>query len=111
MSSTEGRQSPPPEQQSGAQLKSAPGHGQGIDDATNKEQTNSSALDVWLSGQAIIHSLPGGLLTIHFIEPVVQPKGRPGRCRQGEVLKNFGRRGYKAEVRAQPDRACSREDG
>ena len=46
MSSNEGRQSPPPEQQSGAQLKSAPAHGQGIDDATNKEQTNTSALEV-----------------------------------------------------------------
>lgn len=46
MSSTEGRQSPPPEQQSGAQLKSVPGQGQGTDDASNKEQTNSAALDV-----------------------------------------------------------------
>lgn len=46
MSSTEGRQSPPPEQQSGAQLKDVPGQGQGTDDASNKEQTNSSALDV-----------------------------------------------------------------
>lgn len=45
MSSNEGRQSPPPEQQSGAQLNSAPGDGQGTDDASNKEQTNKSSLD------------------------------------------------------------------
>lgn len=45
MSSTEGRQSPPPEQQSGAQLKDAPANGQGTDDASKKEETNKSALD------------------------------------------------------------------
>lgn len=57
-----------------------------------------------------LHSIPGGLLTGHLIEPVIQPQGCSGRCRQEEVLKNFGQRGYKAEVRAQPDRGCSREN-
>ncbi|KAI4862752.1 hypothetical protein F4820DRAFT_400361 [Hypoxylon rubiginosum] len=36
--SNEGRQSPPPESQSGAQLKDTPGSGQGTDDAPNKKE-------------------------------------------------------------------------
>ncbi|KAI1766912.1 hypothetical protein GGR53DRAFT_463862 [Hypoxylon sp. FL1150] len=42
--SNEGRQSPPPESQSGPQLKDAPGSGQGTDDASNKEQTMKDQL-------------------------------------------------------------------
>ncbi|KAK3316449.1 hypothetical protein B0H66DRAFT_561336 [Apodospora peruviana] len=38
-------QSPPPERQSGKQLSDTPGTGQGTDDASNKEQSNKSALD------------------------------------------------------------------
>lgn len=45
MSNNEGRQSPPPEEQSGAQLNSVPASGQGTDDASNKEQTNESGLE------------------------------------------------------------------
>ncbi|TGJ82342.1 hypothetical protein E0Z10_g6411 [Xylaria hypoxylon] len=43
-SKNEGRQSPPPEQQSGAQLHDAPGSGQGTDNASNKDQTNQDQL-------------------------------------------------------------------
>ncbi|KAI1750295.1 hypothetical protein F4782DRAFT_509889 [Xylaria castorea] len=39
-SKNEGRQSPPPEAQSGAQLHETPASGQGTDKADNKEQTN-----------------------------------------------------------------------
>ncbi|GJN82215.1 hypothetical protein PLIIFM63780_005754 [Purpureocillium lilacinum] len=35
----EGHQSPPPEQQSGRQLHDPPAHGQGTDDAKNKDKT------------------------------------------------------------------------
>jgi hypothetical protein len=40
----EGRESPPPERQTGAQLHDPPASGQGVDDATNKEQTNKEQL-------------------------------------------------------------------
>ena len=46
MSSQEGRQSPPPERQTGAQLNDAPAHGQGTDDAGNKQETNKTGLEV-----------------------------------------------------------------
>lgn len=46
MSSAEGRQSPPPESQSGAQLKDTPAQGQGTDDASNKQETNKSSIEV-----------------------------------------------------------------
>jgi hypothetical protein len=42
----EGHQGPPPEQQSGPQMHDPPASGKGTDDASNKEQTNKSALDV-----------------------------------------------------------------
>lgn len=42
----EGRQSPPPERQTGAQLKDTPGDGQGIDNAQNKEKTNDEQVKV-----------------------------------------------------------------
>ncbi|KAI1099201.1 hypothetical protein F4804DRAFT_91670 [Jackrogersella minutella] len=37
--SNEGRESPPPESQSGAQLKDTPASGQGTDDAPNKKES------------------------------------------------------------------------
>lgn len=42
----EGRQSPDPERQTGAQLQDPPASGKGTDDASNKEQTNKESLDV-----------------------------------------------------------------
>ena len=46
MSSTEGRQSPPPETQTDAQIKSAPGSGQGLDDTPkDKGQANTDQLE------------------------------------------------------------------
>lgn len=53
MSSTEGRQSPPPESQTGAQLQDAPGQGQGTDNAQHKDETNKSQLDVGNHGERI----------------------------------------------------------
>ncbi|KAI0532092.1 hypothetical protein GGR58DRAFT_491558 [Xylaria digitata] len=44
VSKNEGRQSPPPEQQSGPQLHETPGSGQGTDNADNKSQTNQDQL-------------------------------------------------------------------
>lgn len=47
MSSREsGGQSPPPESQSGAQLKDTPASGQGTDSADKKPQTNEDQLKV-----------------------------------------------------------------
>ncbi|KAI1303959.1 hypothetical protein F5Y03DRAFT_395633 [Xylaria venustula] len=43
-SKNEGRQSPPPEAQSGAQLHDVPASGQGTDKVENKEQTNQDQL-------------------------------------------------------------------
>ncbi|KAI1423502.1 hypothetical protein F5Y12DRAFT_716303 [Xylaria sp. FL1777] len=43
-SQNEGRQSPPPERQTGAQLHDPPASGQGTDSADNKEQTNEDQL-------------------------------------------------------------------
>lgn len=43
---SEGRQSPPPERQTGAQLNDPPASGKGTDDATNKEQVNKEQLEV-----------------------------------------------------------------
>ncbi|KAI0144383.1 hypothetical protein GGR57DRAFT_482392 [Xylariaceae sp. FL1272] len=43
-SQNEGRQSPPPEAQSGKQLHDAPASGQGTDSADNKDQTNADQL-------------------------------------------------------------------
>lgn len=48
MSSTEGRQSPPPESQTGPQLKEAPAQGQGTDKFENKPDENKSQLEVSL---------------------------------------------------------------
>lgn len=45
MSSQEGGQSPPPERQTGAQLNTAPGDGQGTDTIHNKDEKNQSGLD------------------------------------------------------------------
>ncbi|KAI0477429.1 hypothetical protein GGR56DRAFT_408302 [Xylariaceae sp. FL0804] len=42
--SNEGRQSPPPETQSGAQLHDTPASGQGTDNASNKNETNQDQL-------------------------------------------------------------------
>ncbi|KAK1851545.1 hypothetical protein CCHR01_05831 [Colletotrichum chrysophilum] len=42
---SEGRQSPPPERQTGAQLNDPPASGKGTDDATNKEQVNKEQLE------------------------------------------------------------------
>lgn len=44
----EGRQSPPPERQTGAQQQAPPADGQGTDDATNKQQTLKDQLQVRL---------------------------------------------------------------
>ncbi|PSS03501.1 hypothetical protein BD289DRAFT_478653 [Coniella lustricola] len=41
----EGRQSPPPESQSGRQLKEAPAGGQGVSNVENKAETNKSELE------------------------------------------------------------------
>jgi hypothetical protein len=46
MSEQEGRQSPPPSRQTGAQMHDTPASGQGIDKADNKEKTNEDALKV-----------------------------------------------------------------
>lgn len=46
MSSSEGRQSPPPESQTGSQLQDAPADGQGVDNAQNKGDTNKAQLEV-----------------------------------------------------------------
>ncbi|KAI0483456.1 hypothetical protein F4859DRAFT_399724 [Xylaria cf. heliscus] len=43
-SKNEGRQSPPPETQSGAQLHETPASGQGTDKFDNKEQANQDQL-------------------------------------------------------------------
>ncbi|KAI0545183.1 hypothetical protein F4679DRAFT_562274 [Xylaria curta] len=43
-SKNEGRQSPPPEAQSGAQIHDPPASGKGTDNADNKEQTNQEQL-------------------------------------------------------------------
>ncbi|OLN97945.1 hypothetical protein CCHL11_02562 [Colletotrichum chlorophyti] len=40
----EGRQSPPPERQTDAQLHDVPASGKGTDDASNKEQVNKEQL-------------------------------------------------------------------
>ncbi|KAG9251422.1 uncharacterized protein F5Z01DRAFT_676908 [Emericellopsis atlantica] len=41
----EGRQSPPPEVQSGKQQQAPPGSGQGTDNAQGKDQTNKDQLE------------------------------------------------------------------
>ncbi|KAK2067316.1 hypothetical protein P8C59_001067 [Phyllachora maydis] len=41
----EGRQSPAPEDQTGAQGNDPPASGKGTDDASNKDETNKSALE------------------------------------------------------------------
>ncbi|GAW24795.1 hypothetical protein EKO27_g11795 [Xylaria grammica] len=43
-SQNEGRQSPPPERQTGPQLHETPASGQGTDKIDNKEQTNEDQL-------------------------------------------------------------------
>ncbi|KAI1387550.1 uncharacterized protein F4822DRAFT_406909 [Hypoxylon trugodes] len=42
--SNEGRQSPPPERQTGAQLQDAPASGQGTDEAPNKKESMEDQL-------------------------------------------------------------------
>jgi hypothetical protein len=70
MSSKEGRQSPPPEQQSGAQLKDAPASGQGTDEAPNKKQTLEDQLKV--RSNSISRVADG---TDHYTGPRVEPQG------------------------------------
>ena len=41
-----GHQSPPPERSSGRQMKETPASGQGTDDSSRKDQTNTQALKV-----------------------------------------------------------------
>jgi hypothetical protein len=59
MSSQEGRQSPPPETQSGPQLKDAPAQGQGIADASGKKEAMADQVavcrvcDGWFSYQLL----------------------------------------------------------
>lgn len=53
MPSQEGGQSPPPERQTGAQLNTAPGDGQGTDTIHNKDEKNQSGLDVRLLNHLI----------------------------------------------------------
>ncbi|KAI0870845.1 hypothetical protein GGS24DRAFT_473772 [Hypoxylon argillaceum] len=43
-SANEGRESPPPESQTGAQIHDPPASGKGTDNADNKEQTNQDQL-------------------------------------------------------------------
>ncbi|KAI8959360.1 hypothetical protein F5Y11DRAFT_333436 [Daldinia sp. FL1419] len=43
--SNEGRQSPPPESQTGRQLQEAPASGQGTDDAPNKKESLQDQLN------------------------------------------------------------------
>ncbi|KAH9890208.1 hypothetical protein F4778DRAFT_752971 [Xylariomycetidae sp. FL2044] len=43
-SGNEGRQSPPPETQTGAQLKETPASGQGVNAAENKKDANADQL-------------------------------------------------------------------
>ncbi|KAI1120440.1 hypothetical protein F5Y10DRAFT_126737 [Nemania abortiva] len=43
-SKNEGRQSPPPERQTGAQIHSPPASGKGTDKADNKDQVNQDQL-------------------------------------------------------------------
>ncbi|KAK5635386.1 hypothetical protein RRF57_011098 [Xylaria bambusicola] len=69
-SKNEGRQSPPPQQQSGAQLHDAPASGQGTDNANNKDQTNQDQLKVrncvpitFCITQTIVNRNEGQLLT------------------------------------------------
>lgn len=59
MSSQEGRQSPPPETQTGAQLNTAPGDGQGTDTMKNKDQANKSGLDVRLYDEHLFEAIEG----------------------------------------------------
>ena len=47
--STQGRQSPPPESQTGPQLKETPGTGQGIQDVPNKAQDVKKEVEVSIS--------------------------------------------------------------
>jgi len=44
-SENQGRQSPPPEEQSGAQQQDAPSSGQGVDDKTSNKDTSKSELE------------------------------------------------------------------
>jgi hypothetical protein len=42
----QGRQSPPPEEQSGAQQQDAPSSGQGVNDSSNNQNESKSQIDV-----------------------------------------------------------------
>jgi len=44
-SENQGRQSPPPEEQSGAQQSSVPGSGKGVDDKTSNKETSKQDLE------------------------------------------------------------------
>lgn len=58
-SANEGRESPPPESQTGAQIHDPPASGKGTDNADNKEQTNQdqlrvSSLPSWLHIRQVV---------------------------------------------------------
>lgn len=63
MSSNEGRQSPPPETQTGPQLKDAPAQGQGVDKADNKSEDNKSQLEVSIQNRDSTNSEPEAWVT------------------------------------------------
>ncbi|KAI1073709.1 hypothetical protein F5B20DRAFT_566085 [Whalleya microplaca] len=52
----EGRQSPPPERQTGAQLNDAPASGHGTDDAPNKKEAMEDQLKVRTASPSPSHS-------------------------------------------------------
>lgn len=82
----EGRQSPPPERQTGAQLNDVPASGKGTDEAPDKQNKLQDQLKVHLTS---LHD-PHSIFTNALIELVIEPKGPYGRCRGEEVHQDTG---------------------
>lgn len=58
----EGRESPPPERQTGAQLNSPPASGQGTDKVENKPQVNEDQLKVRIYSRLRLLLVMGGFV-------------------------------------------------
>ncbi|RDW66503.1 hypothetical protein BP6252_10138 [Coleophoma cylindrospora] len=73
MSSQEGRQSPPPETQSGKQLQDPPSDGHGVNDSTSNKETSKAQLEA-------LSSNPGGPLDQHVKDVTSKTVNHPANA-------------------------------
>lgn len=67
MSENEGRQSPPPEQQTGAQQQDPPANAKGVNPDSNNQDESKSQIDVCLDPSSELSAIEGSYLNLNSI--------------------------------------------